>query len=321
MQKYRYAIGIGINLFDAQAILLREDGKVIVRVEKKRKSNNVNETIKVLLSLFTDILKQSGKYKDGIVGAGLALGGTIDKKKGLVYWPQEQNNSHILYVAAPFKKYLEDKFKLPIFIENDANACAWAEYKLNYSDYNNLIYMFSGVGCGLILNGNLYRGRDGGAGELFVTPRKVMSCSLGNFGFLSQWPRDLGIIKRAKELISQGKAVPLVKRINSVGELSLEDIFKELRNRDKLSRELLKEPAFSLGVKISSLVNLLNPEVVIIGGGLEEGGEFFLDEAAKAVKKYSFSVLRKSLKIKFSSLGRNAVSLGAAHLIIGQKNG
>ena len=315
----KYVIGIGLNLFDARGLVLNSEGKIILRTEKKRKFITANETIDVCLSLFEEIFKKTKRYRDNIIGAGLALGGVVNRKKGEVYWPQKQNDTYI-YISVPFKKYLEEKFKLPIYIENDANASAWAEYKKNYKGYKNLIYMFSGVGCGIIINGSLYRGKQGAAGELFITPHKVMSSRLGDFSFLTQWPQDLGIIKRAKELISLGRNTSLLRRIDSAGNLSLEDVFKEAKNRDNVSCEVLKEAAFSLGVKISFLINLLNPEVVIVGGGFEEAGLSFLGKINQIVKEYTFSFSRKNLKIVFSSLGRNAPCLGVAQLILEEKN-
>ncbi|OQX88460.1 MAG: hypothetical protein B6D55_00020 [Candidatus Omnitrophica bacterium 4484_70.2] len=308
-------IGIGLNLFDAQASLLRDDGKIIVHIEKKRKFITANETIDICISLFEEILKKSKKYRDSILGAGLALGGIVNRKKGEVYWPQRQDNGYI-YISVPLKKYLEEKFSLPTYIENDANACAWAEYRKNYNGYKNIIYMFSGVGCGIILGGDLYIGGEGGAGELFINPQPVMSSYLGNFRFLTQWPHDLGVIKRAKELISLGRETRLVKRIDSAGNLSLEDVFLEAKNKDKVACEVLEEAAFSLGIKISFLVNFINPQIIIIGGGFEEAGDFFLKKVIQTIKKYAFSFLQKNLKVEFSSLGRKATSLGVAQLII-----
>ncbi len=314
----KYVISIGLNLFDARALLLDSKGKVVIRTEKERKFITANETIDVCLSLFEEIFKKTKHYRDNIIGAGLALGGIVNGRKGEVYWPQRQNNSYI-YISVPFKKYLEEKFKLPIYIENDANASAWAEYRENYKEYKNLIYMFSGVGCGIIINGSLYRGKQGAAGELFINPHKVMSSRLGDFSFLTQWPQDLGIVKRAKELISLGKNTSLLKRIDSTGNLSLEDVFREARNKDNVSCEILKEAAFSLGIKVSFLVNLFNPEVVIIGGGFEEAGLPFLEKIGQVVKEYTFSFSRRNLKIVFSSLGRDATCLGVARLIFEEK--
>jgi len=311
---HKYSIGIGLNLFDARAILLRDDGKQITQIEKERKDITANETIKVLLELVEDILNSSKKYRERIVGIGLALGGIIDGKKGIVYWPQRQDSSYV-YISIPLKKYLEEKFKLPVLLENDANACVWAEHIRNFPKYKNIIYMFSGVGCGILIEGSLYRGRNGAAGELFVYPHRIMRSLLGDFSFLAHWPLDLEVTKRAKELIALGKNTSLIKRITPTGDLSIKDIFNEAKDRDRLSRDILKEAAFSLGVKISFLINLINPEAVIIGGGFEEAGDLFLEEIHSVIKKFSFSEMRRNLKITSSKLGREATSLGVSYLV------
>ncbi len=311
----KYFLGIGLNLFDVGAILLREDNKVILEVEKERKEISANETISILLDLFVEILEKARPYRDNIKSGGLALGGIVDNKKGIVHWPQREDLFYT-YISLPLKAHLEKKFGFPLILENDANASAWAEYLLNFSQYRNIIYMFSGVGCGLILNGQLYRGKDGGAGEVFLLQKRTMTSYLGDFSFLQQWPRDLNIVKRTKELISLGKETPLIKRITPTGELSLKDIFEEAK-RDKIARQVLKEAAFCLGVKIAFLVNLLNPEVVIIGGGLEEAGEFFLEEIKEVVNNFSFREMFSHLKIVFSPLGKKATPLGAGLLALG----
>jgi glucokinase len=316
--KERYFVGIGFNLFDACAVLIREDGKIIASLEKKRRRKSANEAIEVLLELFEEIISKAKKYRDKIEGVGVAVGGIVNNKKGVVYWPQRENSSYV-YISLPLKDYLEKKFNLPVIIENDANACAWAEYLINFSRYNHLIYMFSGVGCGIIVDKTLYRGKEGGAGELFLNHRKVMTTYLGDFSFLKQWPADLDMIKKAKEFISMGKETALIKRVTSTGELSLKDIFDEANKKDRISREIIKGGAFCLGVKIAFLVNLLSPEVVIIGGGLEEAGNLFLEECINTIKNFSFSEIRKNLKVVLSSIGKTATSLGAALLIKEEK--
>ncbi len=312
--KDKYSIGIGFNLFDVRAILLRGDGKIVMSIERKRGDVDANQTIEMLLDLFEEIISKAKKYENQIEGVGFALGGIIDKKRGIMHWPQEIDSSCV-YISVPLKKYFQDKFKLPIVIENDSSACAWAEYVTNYSNYSNIIYMFSGVGCGIVIDGSLYGGRDGASGELFVNPHTVMQSPLGDFSFLAPWPADMGAVKKAKQLISLGKNTSLIKRITSTGNFSLEDILIEARNKDRVSRDLLKEIVFCLGVKLSFLVNLINPEAVIIGGGLEEAGDFLLEEINRVVRNFSFSEMRKNLKINFSRLGRTATSLGAGLLV------
>lgn len=310
--KNKYSIGIGLNLFDARAIFINEDKKVLLEVEKPRKNTGANETIQVLLELFEEIISKAKNYKkEDIAGVGLALGGIVNTHKGIVYWPQKQYSSYT-YISVPLKDYLEKKFGFPVNIENDANASVVAEHFFNFPKEKNIIYMFSGVGCGIIACGKLYRGKDGQAGELFLTAKERMNSQLGDFSFFKQWPADLGVVKRAKELISLGKDSSLIKKITPTGELHLNDIFDEANKKDKVAREVLKEAAFSLGVKMAFLINLLNPDAVIIGGGFENAGESFLEECIDAIKAFSFNETRKGCKIVLSELGKKATSLGAA---------
>ncbi|MDD5195280.1 MAG: ROK family protein, partial [Candidatus Omnitrophica bacterium] len=269
--------------------------------------------------LFQEMVSSAKQYKEQIVGVGLALGGIVDNKKGVVHWPQKHNSSYT-YISVPLKSYLEKKFGFPVTLENDANACAWAEYTVNFPKFKNLLYMFSGVGCGIVAEGSLYRGKDGAAGELFINHKKSMACSLGDFSFLAPWPADLDMVKHAKELISRGRDTALIKKITSTGELALEDIFIEAGKKDKVAKEIIKEAAFSLGVKTAFLVNLLNPEAVVIGGGLEGGGELFLQDCAEAAKSFCFSEMRSNLKITLSQLRENATSIGAASIIFGENS-
>jgi len=139
-KKNKCVIGLGINLFDARAIVLRGDGKVIAEIERKHGADTANDTIKVVFELLEDALNKSGKYKESIKKIGLALGGIVNKKKEVVFWPQE--GAPYVHVTFPLKEHLEKKFGLTVVVENDANACAWAEYLLNFSKYKNVLYMF-----------------------------------------------------------------------------------------------------------------------------------------------------------------------------------
>jgi glucokinase len=180
--------------------------------------------------------------------------------------------------------------------------------------------MFSGVGCGIVAAGKVYRGKDGKAGELFLKTKPVMSSTMGDFSFFQQWPVDLNMGKRAKEFISMGHESTLLKKITSTGELALSDIFAEAQKKDNISRQVLKEGAFALGVKIAFLANLLNPEVVVIGGGMEKAGEYFLQECEATVKSFSFSEIGKDARIVLSGLSKTATSLGAAILAMRENN-
>lgn len=313
----KYAIGISLNFLEGWGILLKEDGEIVQEINIRRKKYTVNESIELLIELSGKIIEKSSQYKDDILGVGFAVGGIVDYHKGIVYWPQQQDSTYV-YVAVHLDKYFKSEIKYPIVIENDANAAAWAEYKTNYSSYNNIIYMLSGVGCGLILDKKLYRGRDGSAGELFIVPHKMKSTYFGDFSFLYQWPIDLGLTKRIKEGLSTSRLSSLVKKRHYYSSREVKDIFKEIK-KDHYIGEIIKEAGFTLGIKISFLVNLFNPEVVIIGGGLEKWGERLLEGVKSGIKKFTLYENKKKLIVEFSSLQEKSSALGVAHLIFENK--
>jgi len=278
-------------------------------------AHNANDTIKLLMELVSDILEKAGSHRKEIKKAGIALGGIVSHKKEVVFWPQGQGA--YAHVTFPLKEHLEKTFNISVTLENDANACVWAEHIINFSKNKNIVYMFSGVGAGLIIDGRLYRGKNGTAGELFLNAdNKAMSTRLGEFSFLRQWPAGLEMTKRAKELMSLGKESALLKKISPTGKLNLKDILHEAVKKDKLAREVVREGAFALGVKAAFLINLLDPEVMIIGGGMEEGGDVFLEDCLAAIKTFSLSETRANCKVVMSPLGKKAASVGAAWLAL-----
>ncbi|MBU0548860.1 MAG: ROK family protein, partial [Candidatus Omnitrophica bacterium] len=147
------------------------------------------------------------------------------------------------------------------------------------------------------------------------------NCSLGNPCFLKRWEIDLGIVREVKNKLSgssheTSKIMELVD--NKIEDIDLRSIFVAAKEGDKLAREILNVAAERLGIKISYLVNLLNPEAVVIGGGLEEAGEEFLLKVSQVIKDWSFREITEDLKIVYSQLRENAVALGASSLIVRQ---
>ena len=121
--KNKYFIGVGLNLFETRAVLLKEDGKVVFEIEKKRSNINANETITVLLELLETVFSKAKKYKDDIKRIGLALGGIVNSRKGVVYWPQEEEGAYA-YVSLPLKDYLEKSEDPHIVVFEDFNLLA-----------------------------------------------------------------------------------------------------------------------------------------------------------------------------------------------------
>ncbi len=303
-----YVLGVGINLFDAVGVVTNLDGKVIYRYKKEGSVATPNAVIETIISVIENLLSSSQIHLSKVKGIGVGVGGVVDKKRGVIRWPQKANHSvTYTYITMPLQGYLENKYNVPVFVDNDATLACFAEHWFSLdANIRNVVYMFSGVGAGLVLNSEIYTGVSGCAGELFINiaPNEA-NCFFGDCAILSQWDKDLYLVERTNQLL----------QTEGISVETIEEVFG-LAARHIAVKELIYEAARALAIKIAFLVNLLNPEVVIIGGGMEKGGFEFIERINHFVRKYAFEEMTKDLRIVPSSLGDDSVALGAASLVV-----
>jgi len=304
-----YAIGVGLNLMNMVGLLVDLKGNIITKTQIARPQAQVKEISECLLEIVREILRRSKGYVENIKGIGIGVAGLINKKEGSIHWPQKMDHYYTYAsVDLPLKGLIEKEFNLPALIENDATCACFGEHWVSLEEvYKNVLYMFSGVGAGMMINGELYRGSQGYAGELSVYNYKeqdLFSCKSGDPCFIKRWDVDLGIVQEFKAATASPE--------NS----DLKSIFTAARAKNKIALEVLERAAKRLGIKIAYLVNLLNPQIVIIGGGFEESGEDFLNKVRATVLEWAFRESTSDLKIVYSQLRENAVAMGAASLVL-----
>jgi len=319
-----YAIGVGLNLMNMVGLLVDLKGDIITKTQIARPQASVKEVSECLLEIVREILRRSKGYVENIKGIGVGVAGLINKKDGSIRWPQKLDHYYTYAsVDLPLKKLIEKEFNLPALIENDAACACFGEHWLDLGEiYKNVIYMFSGVGCGIMINGELYRGAQGYAGEVSVYNYKeqdLFNCSSGAPCFVKRWDMDLGIVEEVKAILlkDKEKAVEFL-RISATGieSIDLKSVFSASRFKNPVALKVLENAAKRLGIKIASIVNLLNPQIVIIGGGFEESGEEFLNTVRNTVTDWAFREATSDLKIVYSQLRENAVAMGAASLVL-----
>jgi predicted NBD/HSP70 family sugar kinase len=322
-----FAIGVGLNLMNMVGLLIDVKGNIILKTQVKRPEPSVKEIVDVLFEIIREIIRRSKKYLQNVKGIGVGMAGIINREDGSIHWPERLNNHNYTYASInlPLKDLIEKEFGLPTVIGNDATAACFGEQWLDLeSGVKNVIYMISGVGCGIMINGEIYTGNKGCAGEISIHNYKqdhLFNCALGNPCFLKRWEIDLGVVSEVRNRMSinpqeGSKLAALVN--NKLEEIDLRSIFMAAREGDRVARESLDIAAKRMGIKIAYLVNLLNPEVVVIGGGFEEAGEEFLVKVSQTVKEWAFRETTEDLKIVYSQLRENAVAQGAASLVLRQ---
>ncbi|MDD5291847.1 MAG: ROK family protein [Candidatus Omnitrophica bacterium] len=320
-----YTIGVGFNLSNAIAVLVDMRGKLIRKVKIEKKESKSPEMMDLILKLINDLLSQSAEYKDKIKGIGIAIGGIVDKNRETVRWPEStgKDNMHYSLITLPLKDMVEREFHYPVCVDNDATMACFGEQWLNQDgQIKNLLYMFSGVGCGIMIEGELYRGANGCAGEVSIyNPKEKDSesfdCEAGEPCFLKRWQTDIGMVESAKKALSSHKDSKMLEFCGgSSDKLELKHIFEAGRLDDKLALDIIKHAARKLGIKVAFLVNVLNPQLVIIGGGLEEAGMPFIDEVKRTVSEWAFEEASSAVRIVSSRLGEDAVAMGVANFIV-----
>ena len=319
-----FVIGVGLNLMNMVGVLVDLKGNIITKTQIARPKASVKEIAECLLELVREILRRSKDYLPNIRGIGVGIAGLINKKDGSIHWPQKMDHYYTYAsVDLPLKGIMEKEFNLPVLIENDATSACFGEYWMDLErGFKNALYMFSGVGCGIMINGEVYRGASGYAGEVSIYNYKeqdLFNCAVGNSCFLKRWEIDLGIVEEAKEILrrDQKNAEAFFRLTSSnIDNVDLKSVFIAARANNQISLSVLNRAAKRLGIKIAYLVNLLNPEIVVIGGGIEEAGEDFLNTVNSTVKDWAFREATEDLKIIYSRLKENAVALGSASLVM-----
>lgn len=325
-QRAGYIIGVGLNLTNMVGLLVDLKGNIVTKTQSARPGTSVKDITECVINIVREIVRRSKEYTNNIRGVGVGIAGLINKRSGSIHWPQKVDHYYTYAsVDLPLKNLIEKEFNLPAIIENDATSACFGEHWLDLRrELKNVIYMFSGVGCGIMINGEIYTGTHGYAGEVAVYNFKdqdLFNCAIGNGCFLKRWEMDLGIVEDIKSILSKPNSKESAEeffRLTSTNleRVDLKSVFAANRSENVTARSVLEMAAKRLGIKIAYLVNLFNPQVVIIGGGLEEAGDDFLEEVNTTVKEWAFREATEDLEVVYSQLRENAVALGAACLVM-----
>lgn len=311
--KFSYVVGVELGIKAVRAVLTDLEANVVATAKKERPKEDAEKIINCITSCIEEVVQNSKLDKSKIKGICVAASGLIDKEAGTVH-----STTGTVSVFLPINLSLERKFDVNTFIENDATAGAYGEWALSLDlDTKVMLYMYSGVGCGIVINGEVFRGATGVAGETSLKDHlEPTDLWIGKLSALGPWSANLGIPEDIKEQIKKGADSKISKMVGNLEEVTLDAVFKAAKENDKLCIEAIEKAGNSLGVRIAFLVNLLNPDVVVIGGGIEQAGSILLDSVRKSVKKWAFEEMAEVVKIIPARLGENSVAMGAATLVI-----
>jgi predicted NBD/HSP70 family sugar kinase len=317
-QKSGYVAGIGFDMTGIMGLVADLKGDVVAQVRKKYRVEAGMPLIEKLKDVAEELLGKVSSEKAKIKGIGFAISGVIDKDNRTIKWPTVGEQDLVVSVS-PWDDFT-NRFGIPIIIENDADCAVFGEQWLALNpEYKNVIYMYSGVSCGIMIGGQIYEGASGFAGELGIwnsNAQDKYDWRKESYG-LGRWDMELGTLHDVRELQKKYGDSKVYKLANNkVEDVTFLTILEALHEKDEFAVKILTKAGKALGKKVAFLVNLLNPQIVVIGGGVERAGPVFMDSLKKSVKEWAFEETTRVVKIIPAQLGENAVPLGAASLVI-----
>jgi glucokinase len=326
----KVAIGMDIGGTNTKFVLAGEDGRVIhsgksptPQVEKRDTSDIDALFIRNLQEFLDDEKTREALADNGgsteIAGIGIGIAGLVDRRSGAVL----QSPNIAAANGLPLKEIFEKAFSMPVVMENDANVYAFGEKWVGAgTDMDNFIVLTlgTGLGGGLIYGGVLYEGPME-VGHMIIEP-KGRFCTCGSYGCLESYASGRAIVDRVVTALEGGINSSLSACCDgNFYKMTPEFVYQSALDGDSLAREVLREVGRYLGIGIANLVNILNIDAVIIGGGLVGAWDMFIEELTTEAKKAAFKPLVENLRILRSALTKEAGAIGAAGFLFNKISG
>lgn len=318
-----YVAGLDVGPEKIVAVITDLAGNIVAKAKVDRPKGLMEEVLNKAIEAMHKLISDSKISTEKVKGIGMGVSGIIDRAAGTIRDTDPRRGATSTSYAN-IRGRMEREFAIPVYVGNDATVAAYAESRLGMDqDIENLVYLYADVGCGIIIKGDIYTGTGGSAGEVQLNFENSdvadkFTCMAKGPCFLKPWGGvDSGITSEAKKRIKEGAKSAILDYANGdIEKITLESVVRAAKADDKLALEIIDAAALNLSVRTAYFINLLNPEMVVIGGGVEQAGELLVSRIRKAVKGLAFEEPASMVKIVPSRLGEWNVSLGAALLVM-----
>ncbi len=301
----RSSINIGIQDFNNNFVQLSENISYTLE--------NTRESLSSLCAIINQFVDNSGVPRDKVIGACINLSGRINSRKGFSY-------SYFFFEEKPLSEIIESQIHIKTFLENDTRAMTYGEYNCGVvKNEKDVIFVNIGwgVGIGIISNGKLYYGKSGYSGEFGHSPvfDNEIICHCGKKGCLETEISGIALERKFKKALENG-STSILSGKKADEEITIDDILTAIKeNEDTLGIEIIEEIGSKMGRYLSMLINIFNPELVVLGGALAETGMYLLLPIRTNIHKYSLSLVSLDMELKTSTLGSRAGVIGACYIL------
>lgn len=314
-----YSIGLDVGGSRIKAGIVGSDGTIHYKITVNT-GRSGKEVVKQVLRIINDLLSKAktNKSVEMIHGIGIGVTGQVDFKTGTIIAGLEDKIPG--WIGTPLKSIVEEKYDLPVLIENDGKVAALAEMFFGgHGEFKDMVCLTlgSGVGGGIIINGELHRPSKGAAGELgHIIINADDLDKPGYFGRLESYVSSNALIRYAYEEVVKRRSGFLYDRCGLEKSCITPELIKEAALKgDKAALKAIDKMAFYLGSGLASIAAFLGPDIIVLAGGLTNLGDLLLNPTVKYMRKYAFGITAKYTRVVLSKLGFFSGVLGAAALI------
>lgn len=300
----RYRVHIAAVDFKGEKVQIEEDIPYTLE--------NTREALDTLCLLVNNFIAALPVPREKILAVGLNISGRVNPISGYSY-------SFFYFEEKPLSEILEEKLRIKTYIENDSRAMIYGEYMQGIVKGEKdilFINMSWGLGLGIIIDGNLYYGKSGFSGEFghFCLFENEVICHCGKKGCLETEASGSALYRNLLERHKEGSSTIMAGKIKNNEQITLLDLVEAIHKEDVLSIEILEQIGLHLGRGIAGLMNIFNPELVILGGTLSMTGEYISLPIKSSIRKHSLNLVSRDSEIKVSKLGERAGVIGACLL-------
>ena len=314
MKKY----SIGIDLGGTKILIglvEKESGKVVSHIKKKTKKEKGPENIvRKMVEGVEELLEESGKSFTEISSIGIGSAGQIDRKNGIIIGAPNLDCYNL-----NLKEILQDKFNIPVFVANDVEVATIGEQKFGAgkgcADFV-CVFVGTGIGSVIVKNGHIIYGATGTAGELghIIVDLNGRPCACGAHGCLEAYASRSAIEARIEGALKKGRKSCISEYLEEGKAITSSMIRKSIEREDELVTQCVSEASEYLSGGLASVINLINPELIILGGGLIEAVDYFYKQTIKKEKSKSLPVPAEKIRFSKTILGDYSGVIGAALL-------
>ena len=305
------AIGVDVGGTGTKGALVDDAGAILLRLERP---TDVHAGTKGVLGLVEDLAGRAAELDAEVVAVGVGAAGFVDAARGAITF-----SPNVVYDDPAIADALRARTGLPVAIDNDANAAAWAERVYGTArgcDHLALVMVGTGIGSGFVVGGHLLRGFTGAAAELghTVVDPDGPRCNCGMRGCIEEYASGRAIARDARDEVRAERDSAILDFAGTIEAITAKHVAQAARQYDEVARRVMRRAGTALGVCLSNVANLFDPEVIVVGGGVARAGEPYLGPARDELVRRSNEQRRRPMRLDVTTLGSDAGILGAAAL-------